>query len=110
MWEALGAPAEPEKYSAIGQRIGQSTGADRYSAVNAALGKQEKPRALQLRASLDTARGIRKEDQLSHLANYDGFLSTVQTEAQSAPPTLKVAATLGSFRWISFGAVPFNCQ
>src|SRR5271157_2570416 len=59
---------------------------------------------------LDTARGISKEGQLSHHANYDGFLRTVQTEAQSAPPTLKVAVTLGSFLWISFGAVPFNCQ
>src|SRR5271157_540557 len=110
MWESLGSPAEPEKYSPIGQRIGHSTGSDRYSAVNVALVKQEKPGALQLRASLDTARGISKEGQLSHPADYDGFLSTVQTEAQSAPPTLKVAVTLGSFLWISFGAVPFNCQ
>src|ERR1019366_4425532 len=52
------------------------------------------------------ARGIATISLLHHT----GFRNTVHTEAHSAPPMLKVAATLGSFLWISFGVFPFSCR
>src|SRR5271165_6847131 len=45
-----------------------------------------------------------------HFAHYHfARLSTVQTEAHTAPPMLNVAAACGFFTWSSLGTLPSNC-